>query len=151
MGLAFFISATLSCIVTNYSFFAYTSVSINQKIMAKNKKEGKSSKKKSRVHKDLEGFEIKVNEHGEIKSNYSIDRINEFLNKNVDDKKLLKRDAAEKAKRAEEEEYHVEEGEEVEETDEDFVRGTSSVSDDDDKDLPKVRRKKGDDDDEEVD
>jgi hypothetical protein len=102
--------------------------------MARNKKPDKS-KKKSKVHKDLEGFEIKVNEHGEIISNYSIDKINEFLNKNVDDKKLVKRDAAEKAKREEEEEYHVEEGEEVEETDEDFVRGTSSVSDDED-DLP---------------
>ncbi|EJF09047.1 hypothetical protein I0P70_08065 [Pontibacter sp. FD36] len=111
--------------------------------MAKNKKENKSSKKKTRVHKDLEGFEIKVNQQGEIMSNYSIDQINEFLNKNVEDKKLVKRDAAEKAKK-EEEEFHIEEGEEVEETDEDFVKGTSSVSDDeDDKDLPKARRKKG--------
>jgi hypothetical protein len=111
--------------------------------MAKNKKENKNAKKKTRVHKDLEGFEIKVNQQGEIMSNYSIDQINEFLNKNVEDKKLVKRDAAEKAKK-EEEEYHIEEGEEVEETDEDFVKGTSSVSDDeDDKDLPKARRKKG--------
>ncbi|MCJ8166806.1 hypothetical protein MKJ04_18315 [Pontibacter sp. E15-1] len=110
--------------------------------MAKNKKESKSSSKKSKVHKDLEGFEIKVNEHGEIISNYSIDKINEFLNRNVEDKKLVKRDAAEKAKREEEEAYHIEEGEEVEETDEDFVRGTSEVSDDeDDKSLPKARRR----------
>ena len=117
--------------------------------MAKNKKENKS-KKKTRVHKDLEGFEIKVNQQGEIISNYSIDQINEFLNKNVEDKKLVKRDAAERAKREEEEEYHIEEGEEVEETDEDFVRGTSSVSDDeDDRDLPRARRKKGEEDDEE--
>ncbi len=109
--------------------------------MARNKKPDKS-KKKSKVHKDLEGFEIKVNEHGEIISNYSIDKINEFLNKNVDDKKLLKRDAAEKAKREEDDEYHVEEGEEVEETDEDFVRGTNAVTDAED-DLPKLRKKKG--------
>lgn len=114
--------------------------------MARNKKPDKS-KKKSKVHKDLEGFEIKVNEHGEIISNYSIDKINEFLNKNVDDKKLVKRDAAEKAKREEEEEYHVEEGEEVEETDEDFVRGTSSVSDDED-DLPVKPKRKATDEDE---
>ena len=113
--------------------------------MAKNKKDDKSSKKKSKVHKDLEGFEIKVNEHGEIISNYSIDKINDFLNSNVEDKKLVKRDAAEKAKREEEEAYHIEEGEEVEETDEDFVRNTNAVTDDeDDKDLPKTRRgKKG--------
>ncbi|RDV14336.1 hypothetical protein DXT99_14510 [Pontibacter diazotrophicus] len=111
--------------------------------MAKNKKDDKSSKKKSKVHKDLEGFEIKVNEHGEIISNYSIDKINDFLNQNVEDKKLVKRDAAEKAKR-EEEEYHIEEGDEVEETDEDFVRTTTSTSDaEDDPDLPKARRRKG--------
>lgn len=111
--------------------------------MAKNKKDDKSSKKKSKVHKDLEGFEIKVNEHGEIKSNYSIDKINEFLNSNVEDKKLVKRNAAEKAKREEEEAYRIEEGEEVEETDEDFVRNTNAVSDDeDDKSLPKARRGK---------
>ncbi len=122
--------------------------------MAKNKKESKSSSKKSKVHKDLEGFEIKVNEHGEIISNYSIDKINEFLNRNVEDKKLVKRDAAEKAKREEEEAYHIEEGEETEETDEDFVRGTSEVSDDeDDKSLPKARRrgKKGEEEDDEED
>ncbi|MFT2009629.1 hypothetical protein ACMA1I_13195 [Pontibacter sp. 13R65] len=107
--------------------------------MAKNKKE---SKKKSRVHKDLEGFEIKVNQQGEIISNYNIDQINEFLNKNVEDKKLLKRDAAEKALRQEEDEFHVEETEEVEETDEDFVRNTNAVSDDED-DVP-VRGKKKD-------
>jgi hypothetical protein len=111
--------------------------------MARNKKEDKS-KKKSKVHKDLEGFEIKVNEHGEIISNYSIDKINEFLNNNVDDKKLLKRDAADKAKR-EEEEYHIEEGEEdSEETEEDFVRKANTASgtdDEDDPKLPRVRKK----------
>lgn len=120
--------------------------------MAKNKKDDKSSKKKSKVHKDLEGFEIKVNEHGEIISNYSIDKINEFLNRNVEDKKLVKRDAAEKAKREEEDEYHIEEGEEVEETDEDFVRNTTTTSDEeDDPELPKARRKKGDEDEDEDD
>ncbi|GAB3542352.1 hypothetical protein GCM10027443_43040 [Pontibacter brevis] len=120
--------------------------------MAKNKKDDKSSKKKSKVHKDLEGFEIKVNEHGEIISNYSIDKINEFLNRNVEDKKLVKRDAAEKAKREEEEAYHIEEGEEVEETDEDFVRNTNTASDEDEEtDLPKARRRKGRDDEDEDD
>lgn len=116
--------------------------------MARNKKEDKS-KKKSKVHKDLEGFEIKVNEHGEIVSNYSIDKINDFLNSNVDDKKLVKRDAAEKAKR-EEEEYPIEEGEEeeVEETDEDFVRKASTSSDDDvEQDLPRSKKKGEDDED----
>ncbi|WP_242926323.1 hypothetical protein [Pontibacter vulgaris] len=106
--------------------------------MAKNKKEDKG-KKKARVHKDLEGFEIKVNPQGEITSNYNIDQINEFLNKNVEDKKLVKRDAAEKAKREEEEEYHVQESEETEETDEDFVRNTNTVSDEDEL-PPRVKK-----------
>ncbi len=54
--------------------------------MAKKKK---TTEKKARVHKDLEGFEIKVNPLGEISSNYDIDRINDFLDKNVRDKKLV--------------------------------------------------------------
>ncbi len=57
--------------------------------MAK-KKTSKSEKPK--VNPELEGFEIKVNTFGEIISNYDINKINEFLNKNVDDKKLRDRD-----------------------------------------------------------
>jgi hypothetical protein len=41
-----------------------------------------------KVSKELEGLNIKVNSFGEIKANYDIDKINEFLNKSVDDKKL---------------------------------------------------------------
>lgn len=52
----------------------------------------KKKEKKARVHKELEGFEIKVNPLGEITSNYNIDQINEFLNRNVRDKKLVKKD-----------------------------------------------------------
>lgn len=51
--------------------------------MVKNKED-----KKPKVHKDLEGFDIKINENGEIVSNKSIDEINAFLDKNVDDKKF---------------------------------------------------------------
>lgn len=40
------------------------------------------------VHEDLKGFDIKINEFGEIISNYKVDKLNEFLNENVDDKKL---------------------------------------------------------------
>lgn len=32
------------------------------------------------VHKDLEGFDIRINSFGEMESNFSIDRINDFLN-----------------------------------------------------------------------
>ena len=47
------------------------------------------------MHKDLEGFEIHINEFGEIKSSFSIDRLNDFLNENVDDKKLRDKEEAE--------------------------------------------------------
>jgi hypothetical protein len=55
----------------------------------------KSTKKKKeskpKVHKELDGFEISVNQFGEIKSNMNIEEINEFLNEKVEDKKLLER------------------------------------------------------------
>ncbi len=51
-----------------------------------------SKSEKPKVNPELEGFEIKVNTFGEIISNYDINKINEFLNKNVDDKKLRDRD-----------------------------------------------------------
>lgn len=54
------------------------------------KKTGKKEAK-PRVHKDLQGFEISINQFGEIKSNMNIESINEFLNENVDDKKLAER------------------------------------------------------------
>lgn len=47
---------------------------------------------KPRVHKDLQGFDIKIDSFGEIKSNMNIEKINEFLNENVDDKKLAERE-----------------------------------------------------------
>jgi Rps23 Pro-64 3,4-dihydroxylase Tpa1-like proline 4-hydroxylase len=55
-------------------------------------KQEKEKKSKPRVHKDLQGLEISVNQFGEIKSNMDIEKINAFLNKNVDDKKLAERD-----------------------------------------------------------
>lgn len=45
-----------------------------------------------KVHKDLEGFEISINTFGEINRTIDIGKINEFLNKNMDDKKLRNRD-----------------------------------------------------------
>ena len=47
--------------------------------------------KKPKVHKELEGFEIKVNPLGEISSSLSIDELNQFLNRQVRDKKLVGR------------------------------------------------------------
>ena len=48
----------------------------------------KKEDKKPKVHKELEGFDIKINESGEVESNLSIDEINKFLDKNVEDKKF---------------------------------------------------------------
>ncbi len=58
------------------------------------KKTDKPSKKqgKPRVHKELTGFEISIDQFGELKSNMAIEKLNEFLDDNVDDKKLIERD-----------------------------------------------------------
>jgi hypothetical protein len=59
--------------------------------MAKKKAEDKIIGEKPRVHKDLDGFDIKINSFGEIQTSFNIDKINQFLNKTVDDKKLRHR------------------------------------------------------------
>lgn len=59
----------------------------------------KKNKPKPRVHKELQGFDISIDTFGEIKSNMNIEKINAFLNENVDDKKLLERDEELKAKK----------------------------------------------------
>lgn len=52
----------------------------------------KKKKEEPQLHKDLKGFSIDINEFGEIITTYDIGKINDFLNKNVDDKKLRDRD-----------------------------------------------------------
>ncbi|MDA7502006.1 hypothetical protein N8482_01905 [Chitinophagales bacterium] len=52
----------------------------------------KSKEGKPIVHKDLEGFDIWVTKFGEVKTSMGMDQLNEFLNKEVDDKKLRDRD-----------------------------------------------------------
>ena len=59
--------------------------------MAKQKKE---SKKQPNVHDELKGFNIKINEFGEIITNLEIDQLNDFLDENVEDKKLKERQDA---------------------------------------------------------
>jgi len=49
-------------------------------------------KKKPKVNPDLDGFDINIDSFGEIKTNFKIDKINSFLNRNVEDKKLLERE-----------------------------------------------------------
>ena len=52
----------------------------------KMKKKGKPT-----VHEELKGFDIKIDSFGEMKSSLKIDKLNEFLNENVEDKKLQDR------------------------------------------------------------
>ena len=52
---------------------------------------GKKQKKKH-LHKDLKGFEIRVNTFGELESSLDIDQLNAFLDRNTDDKKLRERE-----------------------------------------------------------
>lgn len=56
--------------------------------MAKKKKKEEDPK----VHEELKGFKMEINSFGEISSSFSIDKLNEFLNKNVEDKKLKDRE-----------------------------------------------------------
>ena len=53
----------------------------------KMKKKGKPS-----VHEELKGFDIKIDSFGEMKTSFSIEKLNEFLNDNVEDKKLKSRE-----------------------------------------------------------
>ncbi|NBC06279.1 MAG: hypothetical protein GVY26_03695 [Bacteroidetes bacterium] len=61
--------------------------------MAKKKKDEQDNEQEEapKVHKDLEGFKIKINEFGEITSSYDVEKLNKFLNKNLEDKKLKNR------------------------------------------------------------
>jgi hypothetical protein len=44
-----------------------------------------------KVHPELEGLNLSINEFGEMTSNLDIDKINAFLTKTVPDKKLINR------------------------------------------------------------
>lgn len=44
------------------------------------------------VHDELKGFDIKINTFGEMQTNFEIDKLNTFLNENVEDKKLVDRE-----------------------------------------------------------
>ena len=74
-----------------------------------------SKREKPKVNPELEGFDIKIDSFGEIKTNYDVDKINKFLNRHVDDKKLRDRDDIDK-----QEPTDKEEDEEIEEKDDDL-------------------------------
>lgn len=53
--------------------------------------EKKTLKEKApKVHTELKGFHLKVNEFGEIITSLNVDAINAFLDKNVEDRKLVR-------------------------------------------------------------
>jgi hypothetical protein len=61
--------------------------------MSRKKKSEKDKKNQSpSVNPELKGFDVKIDTFGEIKTSFDIDKINAFLNKEVEDKKLKDRD-----------------------------------------------------------
>ncbi len=63
------------------------------------KKKSKKVEQKPKVNPALEGFDIRIDSFGEIKSNFEIDKLNMFLNQHVEDKKLKDRDDLEELKK----------------------------------------------------
>jgi hypothetical protein len=62
------------------------------------KKKAKSKEKEmARVNPELKGLDISINQFGELVSNVSLDKLNNFLDRNVTDKKLEEKYAKEKA------------------------------------------------------
>ncbi|MBO3699430.1 hypothetical protein [Roseivirga sp. E12] len=64
----------------------------------------KPQQEKPKVAPELDGLEVNIDSFGEIQNSLSIDKINDFLNKNVDDKKLRDRDDLDETQSSEEEE-----------------------------------------------
>jgi hypothetical protein len=60
-----------------------------------------TNKPKPRVHKELQGLDITIDQFGEIKANMDIEKLNNFLDKNVDDKKLAEREDYDDLKKGE--------------------------------------------------
>ncbi|HSI89955.1 MAG TPA: hypothetical protein VK927_02515 [Adhaeribacter sp.] len=111
--------------------------------MSKKKKKISKAEKKAKVHEELKGFEIKINPLGEITSSYSIDQLNEFLDKNVYDKKLpdLGLEKPGTTSKDEDDKFHVEETPEEEETPDEILKKPSG------KLKPTRKRKPSDDED----
>ena len=63
----------------------------------------KKANKKPQVNPELEGFDIKIDSFGQLHSNFEIDKINQFLNRNVEDKKLRDRDDLDTGEKTKEE------------------------------------------------
>jgi hypothetical protein len=64
--------------------------------MSEEKKPKKPTKKPIKIDK----FDMGINEFGELTTTIDLDKINNFLNKNVSDKKLTEKEEKEKAEKA---------------------------------------------------
>jgi hypothetical protein len=63
---------------------------VERRTMAKKKTTAKDSKA-AKINPDLDGLSVNINSLGEVVTSYDIDKLNQFLNENVDDKKLRDR------------------------------------------------------------
>lgn len=54
-------------------------------------KNKKKDKKRPRIHDDLQGFNIRIDEFGQVKTTMSQEQLNHFLNEKVEDKKFSPR------------------------------------------------------------
>jgi hypothetical protein len=64
--------------------------------MSKKTENPEDKKKSIKVRDSLKDFDISINSFGEINTNYDVDKINQFLNQNVADKKLKNRQEEDK-------------------------------------------------------
>ena len=51
-------------------------------------KKNDNPKGKKGIHEDLKGFDVRINHFGQIESNFDVDKVNAFLNDQIEDKKL---------------------------------------------------------------
>jgi hypothetical protein len=51
-------------------------------------KNKKTKKQKMSLHPQLDSFEIKINQFGEVVATYDLNRLNQFLDTQVEDKKF---------------------------------------------------------------
>jgi hypothetical protein len=63
----------------------------------KKHKSKKDSVAGAAFHKRLEGFDIRVNTFGEMESTFEIEKLNSFLDEELKDKKLKKKDKKQKS------------------------------------------------------
>ncbi|MDZ4839779.1 MAG: hypothetical protein SGJ04_07205 [Bacteroidota bacterium] len=90
--------------------------------MARKRKNNKVAK----VHEEMQGLDLKINEFGEMVSNIDMDKLNEFLTRTVPDKKLMHRTDDQY-----QQDFKAEEGANMTAPDADFVEALGPIEDED--------------------